>query len=589
MTRFFIVDSDAPSVSLSRDTDAWTNQPVQLLVTANDGSGSGIKSLCVDDGNPANGSADDCTATDVAKDGVFQAPPIMISAEVGQFVQRTVTATATDRLNNQTVETRTIKVDNAKPVITITPNDTTQRKGPVTVTVKANDAGSGLATLQINGTPVTIPTGAAEFTTTLPANVTDGTTGNFVVNATATDLAGNETVADPVAVQIDNALPTITFTPDSAQWTKGNVEVLVTATDVDSGVAELCVDGSCGAAATAKVSVTTATNGVVEQTINATARDRAGNVAIPASTTVRIDNAKPVVTIAKDPSAAWAKGNVKVTITATDEGSTLDNVCVRIDSGTCDTVTPANGKYEPITITADGTKVYTVEATDKAGNAADPKSTTVSIDTINPTATLSVTSDANADGIYNFGEAPTATFSCSDVGSGVASCALFDGDVQVATTSPSTINTSTTGARTLTVKATDIAGNTFTSPAKTLTVGFKTCLLSSSSQWNFVPIYTLRLTLCDEKGANKSASNIALTALAIDGTRDPIFNFSGLPLNYKFKYVSSGNYYEYTYYVGGLAKGAHTLSFTTRPVPSRNIGTVALAKLATNSAPFTLK
>jgi hypothetical protein len=171
----------------------------------------------------------------------------------------------------------------------------------------------------------------------------------------------------------------------------------------------------------------------------------------------------------------------------------------------------------------------------------------------------------------------------------VAGCALFDGNVQVATTSPYTINTAVTGTKTLTVRATDVAGNTFTSPAKTITVAFRTCVLTSSRQATFLPTYTLRLTLCDQNGVNRSASNISLTALAIDGTRDPIFNFSGLPLNYRFRYVSSGRYYEYTFFTGGLARGAHTLSFTTQPVPSRNIGTVELNKLATNIAPFTLR
>jgi hypothetical protein len=122
-----------------------------------------------------------------------------------------------------------------------------------------------------------------------------------------------------------------------------------------------------------------------------------------------------------------------------------------------------------------------------------------------------------------------------------------------------------------------------------LTIGFRTCVLNTSFQSSILPIYTLRLTLCDAAGNNLSASNIALTALAIDGTRDPIFNFSGLPLNYRFTYNSSGKFYEYTFYIGGLARGAHTLSFTTQPVPSRSIGTVALNRLATNSAPFTLR
>jgi hypothetical protein len=457
----------------------------------------------------------------------------------------------------------------------------------VKVTATASDGtGSGIDGVCLDG----------DCDSTNPKSVTidtsDGTVLDRTVPASAIDLVGNFTT-DTIPVRIDKSKPvvTITKTPDTP-WTNGPVTVTVTAEDVGSGLDTVCLDTGNGCVdidldENGAYETTISTDGARNVTVKAT--DNAGNQAIPKTTMVSIDKVKPVVTIAKSPNTTWTNGSVTVTVTATDDRSGIGTVCLSTNGGACASIPlDATGTYE-FTVSANQTTTYDVSATDRAGNTAEPKSTTVNIDTVKPIVTLSVSADANNDGIYVFGEQATATFSCADVGSGVSSCALFDGNVQVATSSPYTINTSVTGTKSLTVRATDTAGNTATSPARTLTIGFKTCVLTSSRQATFLPTYTLRLTLCDENGVNRSASNITLTALAIDGTRDPIFNFSGLPLNYRFKYVSSGKFYEYTFFIGGLARGAHTLSFTTQPVPSRSIGTVELNKLATNTAPFTLR
>ena len=692
-SRFFILDSDGPSISFS-DIAGWTNASViDLQVSSNDGSGVGIATLevCVVD------AVEPCaTGTDVAMDGLFQATAPAITADEGQVVRESVVATAKDLLGNTTVDTREVKIDRAAPVVTVTKSPVTAwANGDVTVTVNAADIGSGLDTICItkdtgndcepvavdeldaNGNysfvidtdsqtiitatatdnagnettsdPTTVQrdTRAPVITLTVPNNgdwqqgpvdvlfnVTDersgvatviydtgngpqtasiDTDGNYLVEGidvtgdgtatitvNATDNAGNQADETSADIVIDNQAPTITFTNvPTTEWVNGNVTVTVTADDDEgSGVAELCVDNLACTTSPVDVNVNTldSPTGVTTQTITATATDNAGNTTDEQSVIVNVDNAAPVVTVTKSPVTAWANGDVTVTVNAADIGSGLDTICITKDTGNdCEPVAvdelDANGNYSFV-IDTDSQTIITATATDNAGNETTSDPTTVRIDTVNPTASLSVPADANGDGIYNFGEAATATFACGDVGSDVAKCELLDGDAVVATNSatPHTINTSIAGTKTLTVRATDAAGNTFTSPAKTLTIGFNTCVLSTSSQSKVLPIYTMRLRLCDENGVNKSASNITLTALAIDSTRDPIFNFSGLPLNYRFKYVSSGKYYEYTFYTGGLARNVdHTLSFTTQPVPSRSIGIGELNKLATNTATFRLR
>jgi uncharacterized protein YjbI with pentapeptide repeats len=580
------VDTVDPTATITPDGETWRTGTVTAVIDAADPGGtaaSGIDSVCLQNGNA-------CTPLTADADGLYRTE-VTVSADSDGTPSITVTVTDVAR-NTNDIGPVTFRIDNKAPVLTLVTDQVGEwTNKAVKVTATASDGtGSGIAELCLD--QACSPTNPKTAT----IDTSDGTVLDRPVSASAIDRVGKSTT-DTLTVKIDKSKPVVTIakSPDTP-WTNGPVTVTVTAEDAGSGLDAVCLDSDDGNGCVAidlvdgEYQTTFTTDGARDVTVNAT--DKAGNQAVSKSTTVGIDKVKPVVTITKSPNTTWANGAVTVTIAATDDRSGIATVCLSTNGGTCQGITlDAAGEYE-FTASSDGTTTYEVGATDRAGNIADSTSstsTTVSIDTVKPTATLSVSADSNNDGIYRFDEPSTATFSCADTGSGVAGCALFDGNVQVATTSPYTINTAVTGTKTLTVRATDVAGNTFTSPAKTITVAFRTCVLTSSRQATFLPTYTLRLTLCDQNGVNRSASNISLTALAIDGTRDPIFNFSGLPLNYRFRYVSSGRYYEYTFFTGGLARGAHTLSFTTQPVPSRNIGTVELNKLATNIAPFTLR
>jgi uncharacterized protein YjbI with pentapeptide repeats len=582
------VDAVDPTATITPADDTWRTGTVTAVIEAVDPGGtdaSGIDSVCL-----RNGAT--CTPLTADPDDGRYRTDVTVPADADGTPSITVTVTDVAG-NTADVGPVTFRIDNKAPVLTLVTDQVGEwTNNAVKITATATDgSGSGIDGVCLDGT--CDPTNPK----TITFDPVDGTVLDRTVSGSAVDRVGKITT-DTRTVRIDKSKPVVTITrsPDTA-WTNGPVTVTVTAEDEGSGLDTVCLDSGDGCVEVeldenGAYETTISTDGARSVTVDAT--DKAGNQAVPQSTTVGIDKVAPVVTITKSPNTTWTNGSVTVTVAATDDRSGIDTVCLRTNGGTCATITlDGADKYE-FTVSADQTTTYEVGATDRAGNIAEPASTTVNIDSVKPTASLSVSADANNDGIYVFGETATATFSCSDVLSGITSCALLDGTSVVSSSSDGssktfTINTSVTGTKSLTVKATDTAGNTFTSPARTLTIGFKTCVLTSSRQGTILPTYTLRLTLCDENGVNRSASNITLTALAIDGTRDPIFNFSGLPLNYKFKYVSSGKYYEYTFYTGGLAKGTHTLSFTTQPVPSRNIGTVELDKLATNFAPFTLR
>jgi hypothetical protein len=220
----------------------------------------------------------------------------------------------------------------------------------------------------------------------------------------------------------------------------------------------------------------------------------------------------------------------------------------------------------------------------------------VQIDKVIPTATLLSLADANGDAVYNFGETVTARFSCGDVGSGVASCQLLDGTTVIGTTTGTTIGqapvpTTTSGPRTLTVRATDLAGNTFTSPARTITVGMRFCLNYDPNDAKRIgSAYQVSIRPCDAAGTTLRLPAMTITALTVDRSIDPgpgapggsnpayVFTFDG---------VST---YTYTIKTTGLAAGFHQLYFTPTAVPNRSSLTVTqLQALATNSISFRLR
>ena len=576
------VDRAVPTVSVTPDTDAASKGPVVFTIEAGD-EGSGLSNVCVIIDDSA------CTTIVLDDNGEYTTAALDIVDGSGQI---TVTANVADAAGNTGTATSTVSIDNIAPVVSITPKSNSWSTTPVLITVAASDGESGIETVCLqrnagNCEPITLVNGSYSDTIT-----TEGLT---ALQVRVTDNVGNEST-DNATVRVDTIAPNVTITPNDALWRAGVVQVTLAVSDPGvgaSGIASVCVTTTGGCVAlepgtngeyATTLTVPSGTDGA--PTISATVTDVAGNSTTVGPVALKIDRKAPALTLSTDQVGAWTNTAVTVTATADDgTGSGIGELCL---GDTCDTVNPKTATVDP----PPGTfieRTFNASATDNVGNTTTAGPVTARVDRAIPTATLSVTPDANADGIYNAGESATATFSCADVGSGVASCALFNGATEVATSSPFTINTSTTGTASLTVQAIDAAGNTFTTPATTLTIGLGTCVLNTSRQLFLLPIYTIRLTLCDAAGNNLSDPNLVLTALAINGTRDPIFNFSGLPLNYRFIYNSAGKFYEYSFFIGGLPRGDNTLSFTTQPVPSRGIGTVALNELATNTATFRLR
>ena len=325
-----------------------------------------------------------------------------------------------------TLAIQIVGIDNDPPTIKATidppPNaagwNNGNPKNP-TITFTCTDATSGVA---ICAQPQTLTADGA----------------NQIVSGTATDNAGN-TASTSITVNLDKTPPTLQALasppPNAAGWNKAPVTVKFTCGDATSGIA------------TCPVQKTVSVDGA-NQTILGTVTDVAGNTA-SASVTVSLDQTPPTIQATIDPppnAAGWNHGN---------PDPIIKFICTDSTSGVSSCPPPQTITNEVIGLVVSGT------ATDVAGNSANT-SVTVNLDKTPPT--VAIVSPPSGS---------TIALSTSTIGingndrdsiSGVASVTC-NGTAATVLSSTFTCNVSlVSGPNTISVQATDVAGNTSTSP-----------------------------------------------------------------------------------------------------------------------------
>ncbi|MEY7972884.1 ThuA domain-containing protein [Saccharomonospora xinjiangensis] len=166
-----------------------------------------------------------------------------------------------------------------------------------------------------------------------------------------------------------------------------------------------------------------------------------------------LDTTAPVTEASfADPGAGgWHAGEVGVTLTATDSGSGVERIEYSLDGGDWTPYT------EPVVISGDGEHTMLYRAVDRAGNVETDKAVTVAIDGTDPVVLVS----GVADGVvYGDAEDLAVSWQARDATSGISSAsARLDGaELEPSTTVP--LHTLDLGEHTITVEATDRAGNT---------------------------------------------------------------------------------------------------------------------------------
>jgi pre-peptidase len=235
----------------------------------------------------------------------------------------------------------------------------------------------------------------------------------------------------------DTVPPTVDLrSPADGSHVKQNVPLEVDFSCADTGGSGLA---SCVGSVADGALLDTSTLG--DASVTVTARDHAGNQTVVTNTVTVVDETSPTVSVTTPAEGATYElgAQVLADYACADEanGSGLDS---------CDGSVAQGAAVDTASL---GQKTFTVNASDHAGNTESKSVTYTVVDTQAPS--IVVTTPAPG-AVYAVGEQVAADYSCSDDGSGVASCVG-----SVANGAP--LDTGSPGDKTFTVNATDKAGN----------------------------------------------------------------------------------------------------------------------------------
>ncbi|HEX2178587.1 MAG TPA: Ig-like domain-containing protein [Actinomycetota bacterium] len=322
--------------------------------------------------------------------------------------------------------------------------------------------------------------------------------GQHTITATATDAAGNLSAASTgLTVTIDTAAPPAPSTPDLADASDTGISSVDNLTsDATPAFAGIAEDGSTvtirrngdpvgsGPASAGSYDVTVLTLGDGEHSITATAADVAGNVSSASGgLTVRVDTAAPAAPSVPDLAAesdtgSSATDNVTSALTPDFTGTAESGatVTVRVDGSPAGSTAAAGGSYGVTVSSLDqGAHTVTSVAADAAGNVSPASGgLVVTIDSVAPAAPapapdLAAGSDTGISDADQITNDTTPTFTSTgpaNVEAG-ATVTLLSGGSPVGTASATgtgaysvTASTLAETGHTITITATDLAGNT---------------------------------------------------------------------------------------------------------------------------------
>jgi len=261
----------------------------------------------------------------------------------------------------------------------------------------------------------------------------------------------------PTSLNFDN--------PNPGEAVGGSVSIDVSATDADSGIAELRVsyaDGLIGVVQGSSGGVVWDTTALPDglRTLELTAIDAAGNEAT-STLKVVVDNEGPTISIDNPADGSAVSNTVLVEVSASDATTSVQEIRLAADGTTIvsSASTPLSYQFDTTAISS-GTHTLTAEATDEVGNTTS-SSVNVTVDNTAPTVTITNPNDGSTAK-----EIIPISANASDAGTGVASMTFSVRGTTIGTNSSSSISTGwdttnyASGPANLVAQATDQAGNT---------------------------------------------------------------------------------------------------------------------------------
>jgi TolB protein len=225
-------------------------------------------------------------------------------------------------------------------------------------------------------------------------------------------------------------------------------------------------------------------------------------------------------------AAGWYGSDTFVLLRASDNagGSGVASITYAINggsdfSGGSSSLTGGivvNNSEVDIPVTAEGTTTISYFATDSAGNSSPEQTVTLQLDKTAPGVTINTPTEG---AVYTQNQVVKANYNCADALSGIATCAGT-------TANGSNLDTTSTGARSFVVTATDNAGNTMEQTVNYTVQGASSCATDVTNRIRFdaddltydkrTRRYSLTVTV-----TNKSTTNIqGPVSLVIDYLSD---------------------------------------------------------------------
>jgi cyclophilin family peptidyl-prolyl cis-trans isomerase len=501
----------------------------------------------------------------------------------------TVSITATDAVGNVSAPiVVTYTLDTVPPAITIStgPADGVSGQPDPTYAGTVTDAGSGVSTLtaSINGgTAQTLSVDAQGNFSFDPHLATDGSADGFYsFTFVARDVAGNQQTVVRT-YYLDNTPPVVTLvSPANGQTFATNPTINLSATDnIGTGFAFASVDGGPA------TGISFATNGTFSftpslaldgsangpHTVTFVARDAAGNSSAPVDFTFTLTVAAPAVTLTAPPDGQAFNVNpvFSGSVTSLSESA---NLTVSVDGGAAQPVTvdaQGNFNFTPAA-TGDGTHTLVFSA----NSPFTPVSRSFVLDTTAPAITITspvsgqtLSSNPSINGTIVDATSGVATATAS-VDGGADQVLTLDAQGHFTFIPPVATGGAADGLHTVTIKATDVAGNAATPAVFTYTLDTTAPALSvggtgDQSTGHSSPAYT---------GTVTDASGVASLTVSINGGPTQILSVD-----------AQGNFsFNPNLPTDGSADGAYTFAFVAQDTVG-NQTTVTRTYYLDNTAP----